>query len=54
MNELGKLDDETASHMRGYVQHWMQGETFTEKAARHIFSIADAILRAGRVETETE
>jgi hypothetical protein len=51
MNELGVLDDETVSHMRGYVQHWMQGETFTEKAARHIFSIADAILRAGRVET---
>ena len=50
MNELTVLDDETASNMRGYVQHWMQGETFSEKAARHIFSITEAILRAGRVE----
>lgn len=53
MNEVGLLDDETASHMRGYVQHWMQDETFTEQAARRIFRAAEAILRAGRVTQDT-
>ena len=49
MKELGLLDDETAGHMRGYVQHWMGEDSFTDKAAQRIFKAADAILRAGRV-----
>ncbi len=49
MKELGLLDDDTAARMRGYVQHWMQDETYTDKAAQRIFKAADAILRAGRV-----
>jgi hypothetical protein len=53
MQELGLLDEETAAHMRGYVQHWMRGEHYRDKSARHIFSAADAILRAGRAAVAT-
>lgn len=33
---------------RGYVQHWLRGESILEASAARIFKAADAILRAGR------
>jgi hypothetical protein len=48
MNELGQLDDETASASRGYVQHWLEGEQPPDKAIQQVFTAADRILRAGR------
>jgi hypothetical protein len=33
---------------RGYVQHWLRGESIPEASAARIFKAADAILRAGR------
>jgi antirestriction protein ArdC len=35
-------------YSRGYIQHWLSGETIPEKSAQRIFKAADAILRAGR------
>jgi len=49
MNELGKLDDETASHGRGYIRHWLSDEQPPEQSIRHVFRAAEAILRAGRI-----
>ncbi len=49
--EVGLLDDETASHIRGYLKHWMGDDGFPEKSIRRIFRTVEAILRAGRVAT---
>jgi len=49
MKETGALDEETASHSRGYLQHWTQGENLPEKSIQRIFRTVEAILRAGRV-----
>jgi hypothetical protein len=49
MNELGRLDDETAARSRGYVQTWLQGERPPDKAIREVFAATDQILRAGRL-----
>jgi N-terminal domain of anti-restriction factor ArdC/IrrE N-terminal-like domain len=49
LNELGRLDDETAAHSRGYIRHWLQDETPPDAAIRQVFTAADRILRAGRV-----
>ena len=32
---------------RGYVQHWLGGETIPDRSAQRIFKAADAILKAG-------
>ena len=37
-----------ADSCRGYIQHWLRGESIPEKSAQRIFKAADAILRAGR------
>ena len=50
MNELNLLDDETASHSRGYIHHWLQEEQPPEASIRRVFRAAEAILRAGRVD----
>lgn len=34
---------------RGYIQHWLQGETIPEKSAQKILAAADRILKAGRL-----
>lgn len=39
---------------RGYVQHWLRGESIPEASAGRIFKAADAILRAGRAATVAE
>lgn len=48
MNELGQLDDETASHSRGYIRHWLQDEQPPEQSIRRVFKAAEAIVKAGR------
>jgi antirestriction protein ArdC len=37
---------------RGYVQHWLKGQSIPARAAQKIFKAADQILRAGRAEDE--
>ena len=37
-----------ADFSRGYIQHWLAGETIPEKSAHRIFRAADQILKAGR------
>lgn len=34
---------------RGYIQHYLHGDTIPEKSAQKIFSVASQILRAGQV-----
>jgi N-terminal domain of anti-restriction factor ArdC len=48
MNELELMDDETASHSRGYIRHWLGEEQPPDQAIRQVFTAADRILRAGR------
>jgi hypothetical protein len=33
---------------RGYIQHWLKGQTISDRSAQKIFGGADQILRAGR------
>jgi hypothetical protein len=51
MRELDLLDDETAAHGRGYVQHWLRGERPPDKAIQQVFTVVDRILRAGQLVT---
>jgi hypothetical protein len=51
MNELELMDEETASHARGYIAHWLKGEQPPDTAIQQVFRAADAILRAGRIDT---
>jgi hypothetical protein len=50
MNEVGQLDDETAETSRGYIQHWLANEQPPDKAIQQVFTTADRILKAGRIE----
>jgi hypothetical protein len=54
MNELGQLDTETASHSRGYIQHWLRGEHPPDKAIQQVFTVTDRILRARRIDPSGE
>ena len=36
---------------RGYVQHWLAGESISDKSAHRIFKAADRILKAGYPQT---
>lgn len=49
MNELQILDDETASTSRAYICHWLKDEQPPDQAIRQVFTVADRILRAGRI-----
>jgi hypothetical protein len=49
MNELELMDEETASHSRGYIRHWLGSEQPPDQAIRQVFTVADRILRAGRI-----
>ena len=49
MNELEQLDAATASHSRGYIQHWLKTETPGEREIRLVFAATDAILKAGQL-----
>ena len=39
---------------RGYIQHWLNGEEFSEKSARRVFAAADKILKAGNSSSKEE
>jgi hypothetical protein len=52
MHELGMMDDETANHSRGYIQHWLRDERPSDRAIQQVFRATDAILKAGRVAVE--
>jgi hypothetical protein len=52
MNELGQLDDETATRSRGYIQHWLRDERPPDKAIQQVFRVTEAILKAGRLAVE--
>ena len=52
MNELEVMEDETASHSRGYIRHWLSDEQPPDQAIRQVFTAADRILRAGRIEVD--
>lgn len=54
MNELELMDEETASHSRGYIAHWLHDEHPPEASIRHVFRGAEAILKAGRITKEAE
>lgn len=45
---LGALGADGLDYCRGYVQHYLRGNTIDERMAQRIFKAADAILRAGR------
>jgi hypothetical protein len=49
MNELGQLDEATAAHSRGYIQHYLEGERPPEPAIRQVFTAADRIFKSGRI-----
>jgi hypothetical protein len=49
MNELQQMDEETASHSRGYLQHWLGTEQPTDREIRLVFAATDQILKAGRL-----
>ncbi|HEY7348135.1 MAG TPA: ArdC family protein [Ktedonobacterales bacterium] len=49
MNELGRLDEDTATRSRGYIQHWLDNEKPPDNAIRQVFSATERILRAGRI-----
>jgi antirestriction protein ArdC len=38
---------------RGYIQHWLSGQTIPERSAQKIFKAADQILRAGRAAADS-
>ena len=42
------LDLPGVEYSRGYIQHWIAGETIPEKSAQKIFHAADQILKAGQ------
>lgn len=48
MREVDLLDEETEEEIRGYCQHWTQGERPPDKAIQQVFTATDRILRAGR------
>jgi antirestriction factor ArdC-like protein/uncharacterized protein DUF955 len=54
MNELELMDDETASISRGYIKHWLKDEQPPDQAIRQVFTAADRILRAGRVDAHSD
>jgi hypothetical protein len=49
MNELGQLEDQTASVSRAYALHCLGDVQLPGKAIQQVFRATDAILRAGRV-----
>lgn len=50
MNELGQLDEESASVSRGYIQWWLAEEQPPVSSIKHVFRAAEALLRAGRID----
>ena len=49
LNLLGVMDEETARFSRGYVRHYLRNEKPPEQAVRQVLTVADRVVRAGRV-----
>lgn len=47
---LGTMGESGLEYCRGYVQHWLRGQSIDERTAQRIFKAADTILRAGRID----
>jgi antirestriction protein ArdC len=41
-----------SAESRGYIQHWLNGQTMPEKSVQRIFKAADQILKAGSLAKE--
>lgn len=48
LNEIGALDDETASVSRGYIQGWLKDEQPSETSLKAVLNVSTRILDAGR------
>ena len=49
LNELDRLDEQTASVSRGYIQDWLHNTRPPDTAIRRVFAATDQILKAGRM-----
>lgn len=49
LNLLGVMDEQTARFSRGYIRHWLRNKKPPEQAVRQVLTVADRILRSGRV-----
>jgi hypothetical protein len=49
---LDSLGLDGAAYCRGYIQHWLQGDSIPERSAQKIFAAADRILKAGSAAPE--
>jgi hypothetical protein len=49
INELDVMDEETVSHSRGSIRHWLGEKHPLEQAIRQLSTAADRILKAGRI-----
>jgi hypothetical protein len=47
LNEIGELDEQTATVSRGYVQGWLKGEKPSDKSLRAVLNTSTQILDAG-------
>lgn len=54
MNELGVLRDETASVSRAYIKHYLGEQRPPDQAIRRVFTVADRILKAGRIDPQPD
>jgi hypothetical protein len=49
LNEIGGITDDQASVSRGYIQGWMKGERPSDASIRSVFTVADKLVKAGRM-----
>lgn len=49
LNELDRLDEQTAMASRGYIKNWLDNTRPPDIAIRRVFSATDQILKAGRL-----
>jgi hypothetical protein len=51
-HELDVTTEQQAAESRGYCQNWLVNQRPPETSIRHVFKVADQILRAGRLAVE--
>lgn len=49
LNEIGGMTDEQASVSRGYIQGYLQGERPSDASIRAVFTVADKLVKSGRL-----
>ncbi|MDQ0825372.1 hypothetical protein QFZ60_001545 [Arthrobacter sp. B2I5] len=54
LNEIGALDEQTATVSRGYIQGWLKGEQPPEDDLRRVLNVSTQILEAGYEPKEVE